>query len=170
MERTNEEGDELWAHLRCISINHSINQTVKTMTTILVGYHVNTSCPCRAPGFQCIGLEYPQVTSLRGGHDDRMYKYKQKNARPLQSSLVVNSDFEYLHIKPPINKSKCHALPRRLSIHVSPTARRSILFILILIFVSRQEDMSDAAAWSYMCTLLRYYLVYYGVRSCVRCL
>lgn len=120
-----------------------------------------------------ISMHRPRVLtgiSLRGGHDDRMYKYKQKNARPLQSSLVVNSDFEYLHIKPPINKSKCHALPRRLSIHVSPTARRPILFILILIFVSRQEDMSDAAAWSYMCTLLRYYLVYYGVRSCVRCL
>lgn len=39
-----------------------------------------------------------------------------------------------------------------------PACRRFSSF-WCFIFVSHQEDKSDAAAWSYMCILLRYYLV-----------
>lgn len=113
-ERTNEEWDELWAHRWCI-LFILFNQSLNAMTTILVGwiYHVNTTCPCRAPGFQ------PRVH--------------------LEVSMTIVS------------------IDSRLT-NPFPACRRFSSF-WCFIFVSHQEDRSDAAAWSYMCILLRYYLV-----------
>ena len=111
-----------------------------------------------------MGLEYSQS---RGGHDDRiyctecMYKYMEKNARPLRNSSAVKGRFRiatYQKVQStygvpivPYGKLGLGELLNPVSTNpltYEPTCTPSILFVFLLMLVSHQEGyMSDAAAF-----------------------